>query len=170
MIIVEDGSGKYNSNSYVSVEYADKYFTDTNNNKWLELPNEEKESALIKSTQFIDVVFNWKGKKKTYKQALNFPRIDLVDKDGYIVEGIPKSLMIAVCEGAFISSSGKSLFINEESNGNIVSEKIGELSFTYDTATKIHDRTIYSNINALLRGLYIDTSVNCISTSKVERV
>lgn len=169
MLIIEDGTGKTNSNSYVDVEYADAYFLDRGITKWADL--HDKDARLIRGTDFIDNVFKWKGKKKTKEQALHFPRINLIDDDGYKVEGIPECLKQAVCEASLLSNEGTTLYMKESSKGDIISEDIaGQLRFTYDTKTKIKDKTIYGVINSKLRGLYIDTSRGRIISGKIERV
>lgn len=55
-------------------------------------------------------------------------------------------------------SGGDELYVNSESNGAVTSEKIGALTFTYDTSKKVEDTTLYQQINTLLRGLYRDKS------------
>lgn len=169
MLIVEDGTGKENSNSYVDVEYADAYFLDRGITKWADL--QDKAVRLIRGTDFIDNVFKWKGKKKTQEQALHFPRINLLDDDGYTVEGIPDRLKQAVCEASLMSNEGTTLFLNESKKGDIISENIaGQLSFTYDTKTKVKDKSIYGIINYKLRGLYLDTSKGRVISGRIERV
>lgn len=168
MLIVEDGTCKTDSNSYIDVEYADAYFLNRGITEWADLP--DKQNRLVRGTDFIDNVFNWKGRKKTQGQALHFPRINLIDNDGYKVEGIPEALKQAVCEASLMSEAGTSLYLNEESKGDIISENIaGQLAFTYDTSTKVKDKTIYGVINSKLRGLYIDGNKQEMLSSRIQR-
>lgn len=169
-MIVETGNGFSDANSYVSVVYGDNYFSARGNTAWEELPEETKEMCLIKATDFVDSSFQWRGKKSTQEQALCFPRINLVDDDGYKVEGIPENLKKAVCECASIISTGKEMFSTQNENGAVTSERIGELAFTYDVAQKIKDTTVYDAINLRLRGLYVDKSKGQIVSGGVIRV
>ena len=169
-MIVETGNGFSDANSYVSVVYGDNYFSARGNTAWEELSEETKEMCLIKATDFVDSSFQWRGKKATQEQSLCFPRINLVDDDGYKVEGIPENLKKAVCECASIISTGKEMFSTQNENGAVTSEKIGELAFTYDVAQKIKDTTVYDAINLRLRGLYVDKSKGQILTGGVIRV
>lgn len=169
-MVVEDGTGLVDSNSYVSLEYADDYFSTRSVTSWENLSEEQKTAFLIKGTDYVDSVFKWKGTKQTKEQSLNFPRKNLIDEDGYFVEGIPHRLKIAVCESALVLSNGTEMFKTESENGAVTSEHIGQLSFTYDVAQKIKDSSMYESINSRLRGLYEDTSKARIYTGNVSRV
>lgn len=169
-MIVETGNGFSDANSYVSVVYSDDYFSARGNATWEELSDETKEVCLIKATDFVDSSFQWRGKKSTQEQALNFPRTNLVDDNGFTVDGIPLQLKMAVCECASIIATGKEMFNVQSENGAVTSERIGELSFTYDVALKIKDTTVYDAINLRLRGLYVDKSKKQILTGGVIRV
>jgi len=168
-MVVEDGTGKIDSNSYVSLEYAGDYFTSHGVSTWSGKTNTEKEVMLIKATDYIDNIFDWLGKKSTKEQALNFPRTDLYDKDGYEVDAIPTNLKNAVCEAVLVVLQDKDLFKSESENGAVISEHIGSLSFTYDVSQKIKDSTLYESINTRLRGLFRDFTKKKIISGKVLR-
>lgn len=168
-IVVEDGTGLENSNSYISVNDATVYFSVRGITSWSELTQDKQEIALIKATDYLDNAFDWNGKKKTQEQALKFPRENLVDSDGYKVEGIPLNLKYAECECAILIATGTELFQVLETNGAVTSEKIGELAFTYDVSQKIKDSSVYESINTRLRGLYKDSTKNTIKNGKVTR-
>jgi len=155
-MIIEDGTGLNNSNSYCNLDFADNYFSTRGITTWSDLEEEQKEVCLIKATDFIDNSFDWNGIKNTYEQALKFPRKNLINNDGYEVKGIPTELKEAVCECALKVSQQVELYQTEESNGAVTSEKIGELSFSYDTSKKAKDKTLYDVINLRLRGLFKD--------------
>lgn len=170
-MIVEDGTGLENANSYVSVLDADNYFSARGVTEWESLEEAQKETALIKATDYIDNVFQWLGKKLTAEQALRFPRKKLFDYEGEEVEGIPTALKQAVCDAALLSASGTELFQTSEVNGDVVSENITSLSFTYSqNERKITSRTLYDAINTKLRGLFKDRSKSGIVSGRVERV
>lgn len=171
-ISVEDGTGMTDSNSYVSVVSADDYFSARNVSEWESLAESSKESALIRATDYIDNIFQWHGKKLVPNQSLRFPRQNLVDYEGNKISGIPNCLKQAVCDAALVISQGTELFQIKEANGDVVSEKIGELSFTYSKTSResVTGISLYDSINTKLRGLFKDTSKNRIVVGKVERV
>lgn len=172
-MVVEDGTGKADANSYASVEYADDYFSARGVSAWEELETEQKESALIRATDFIDNIYQWNGKKLTVTQSLRFPRQNLRDYEGNEVTGIPACLKQAVCDAAVIASGGTELFQTKNENGDVVSETITTLSFTYaknESSEKTASTTLYDSINTKLRGLFREASSNRIISGKVERV
>lgn len=117
-----------------------------------------KEAALVNATDFVDASFKWRGRKRSPEQALAFPRVGCVDDDGFEAAGVPEGLKKAVCEAALVFAEGKALFQTASENGAVVSEKIGELAFTYDAFRKKEWQTLYDAVNLRLRGLFIDTS------------
>lgn len=170
-MIVEDGTGLTNADSYVSVAFADTYFSARGVSEWALLTQAKKEQALIKATDFIDNIYQWYGKKEFEHQALRFPRVDIQDYEGAEIKGIPLCLKQAVCDASLISTSGE-LFETAEHNGDVVSETITSLSFTYkkDGSRSTTSTTLYDSINTKLRGLFRDNSKNKIVTGKVQRV
>lgn len=168
-MVVENGDGLENANSYVTVEFADNYFSTRGIKSWADVENDVKEQILIKATDFVDNSFQWYGKKKNACQALRFPRVNLRDYEGNAILDIPTSLKQAVCEAAFIALNSE-LFQKANENGDVVSEKIGELSWTYSKNANTKSTTLYDAINSRLRGLYKDVSKTGIVTGKVERV
>lgn len=169
---VEDGTGLPNADSYVSVEFADSYFSARGNTAWGALTQTKKEQALIRATDFIDNIYQWCGKKLTAEQSLRFPRTNLKDYEGQDITGIPNCLKQAVCDAAQLSSSGTELFQTKNENGDVVSETITTLSFTYsksDKSEQTTQTTLYDSINTKLRGLFKEPSARVVS-GKVARV
>ena len=170
-MIVEDGTGLPNADSYVTVEFADSYFSARGVSEWATLTNTVKEQLLIKATDFIDNIYQWKGKKQFDIQALRFPRVNIFDYEGAEITGIPSCLKQAVCDAALIGN-GAELFQTKDANGDVTSEKIGELAFTYakTSSETVTSSTLYDSINTKLRGLFVDNSKNRVVSGKVERV
>ena len=172
-MIVEDGTGLPNADSYVSVEFADSYFSARGVSGWESLSTEQKEQSLICATDFIDSIYQWYGKKATSEQALRFPRVNLVDYEGQTIEGIPTCLKQAVCDASMLKANGTELFQTKNENGDVVSETITTLSFTYsksDKSEKTTQTTLYDSINTKLRGLFKESSANKVVSGKVARV
>jgi len=172
-MIVENGTGLINADSYVSIEFADNYFSARGVSGWVALTQNVKEQSLIRATDFIDNIYQWCGKKATSEQSLRFPRINIVDYEGQPVEGVPTCLKKAVCEAAQITSNGTELFQTKNENGDVISETITTLSFTYaksDKSESTTQTTLYDSINTLLRGLFKEPSSNKVVSGKVARV
>ena len=171
-MVVETGEGLTDANSYVGIEFADDYFAYRGISGWGSLTQEAKEQYLIRATDFIDSIYQWRGKKATAEQALRFPRVNLTDYEGNEIVGVPTCLKQAVCDAANISSNGTELFQTKNENGEVVSETITTLSFTYaksDKSEKTSSTTLYDSINTKLRGLFKEPGSNKVISGKVAR-
>jgi hypothetical protein len=96
--IVEDGTGLDNSTSYVSIAEADDYAAFIGDMDWLVLSLVYKEYALMITTTFVDNLLSWNGVLLNQTQALNFPRKNLYDNQGRLIEGVPKAIKNAVLQ------------------------------------------------------------------------
>ena len=75
-MIPENGTGLANADAYVSVEFANEYFSARGNQTWTGLGSADKEAAIIKATDYLEAVYweKWQGEKLKANQALAFPR------------------------------------------------------------------------------------------------
>lgn len=133
-IIVEDGTGLVNSNSYVTLVEADAYFTDTGNLGWAGT-DDSKNQNLINATSALDAVYGRKYisfLRDDTTQALLWPRQDIWDRHARrINEGsIPQALKNAQFEYALLSQNGVNLFPEGRTDNNLLSESVtvGEIS------------------------------------------
>ena len=85
-LIVEDGTGLQNSESYISVSSADDYHAKRGNTAWAALDAAAKEAFLRRGTEYIDTVYTFKGHRLKHDQALAWPRN---------VEGVPVAVQRA---------------------------------------------------------------------------
>lgn len=82
-IVVENGTGLPNAQSYAAVASADTYFTaHLHPGDWLTLEPTRKEAALIMATQRLDATVTWKGTRLKGDQALGWPREGVTLADG----------------------------------------------------------------------------------------
>lgn len=122
--IVENGAGLDNSTSYVDVAYADDYASTRGNESWSDLTTEEKQSALVRATDYLDQAYagRWKGEPMTDTQALAWPRE---------VVGIPDKLKQACCQLALETIGGASL--NPTQGQTVKKEKVDVIEVEYMT-------------------------------------
>lgn len=162
-LIVEDGSGLPNANSYCDLDYALEYCTNKGYTSWQSLSETEQKVFIIRGTEFIDNFYNWRGRKGKGSQALSFPRFDLYDDDNYLINGIPDKLKKACLEAAFLNSStdASTLFSTKDENGAIKRQKVDSLEVEYfnnqqneTNLSAVDYTTIYDILNKLLKGLY----------------
>ena len=105
-LVVEDGRGLSNSNSYVSVDFADQYFLARGmSNEWTGEAS-EKASKLIVAAAWLDGAFLWRGTIMKKAQAMSFPR-DGMDAEGRYLIKVPEAIKFAQCELALHYSKGE---------------------------------------------------------------
>lgn len=109
LVIQNDTGTAVGGNAYIDSSYADSYFVDRNkdDSEWADLDQEVKDAAIMSATSYIDGVNlgKFKGTRLTEDQLTQFPRLNLVDYDGYQVNGIPEFLKMATAEYAFRAAS-----------------------------------------------------------------
>jgi hypothetical protein len=94
--------GSQSANSYATVAEADAYhLTRLHNAQWSSATNDVKEAALIWAARLLDQE-TWKGYRSTELQAMRWPRYDVVDADGYTLNGVPRILKDSQSELAFL--------------------------------------------------------------------
>ena len=160
-LTVEDGTGVAGANVYSSLEDADTYQAERGRSTWAALSEANRSICLILGTDFVDKYFKWRGSRKYRSQELSFPRLNLIDVDGYPVEGIPLALKKACYEAAFLNVKGTSiktgLFTTKDSIGDIKRKKVDVLEVEYfegDSSSEIDYTSIYEILNNFLKGLY----------------
>lgn len=118
MLIVENGQGLPDADSYASIEtataYADAHgltFSSTDS---------EQEARLRRATQYLDAQYRYKGSESTDTQALAWPRD--------VAPGlVPKEIVSACCE---LACKTGDLWTDVDSRA-VVSQTIGPLSKTF---------------------------------------
>jgi len=124
---VEDGSGKSDSTSYVSVEDMKQYWENMGYD-YLDLSDEQIEILLNKATKILDgmLASKWPGVRKVRTQALQWPRTGALYPDGYRVlsDKVPKEIEEAIMEFAYVISSGVDVAPVDTDPGKIKSESV----------------------------------------------
>ena len=130
-LIVEDGTGLPNAESYVSVADFDTYCT-TRGITFTGSPDTTaKEVALRKATAYIDTRYRYKAARQFTVKALEYPRAGLVDWSGMTITGVPSRVKAADCELAARALAGTDLFSDDERGGMVKSQQVGPISITY---------------------------------------
>lgn len=84
-LIVEDGTGKTDAESFCTVAFADSYHSNRGSTAWAALTEPAKEAALRLATDYMEQVYRlaWAGFRSTEEQALSWPRDDVPRQDTY---------------------------------------------------------------------------------------
>lgn len=126
-LIVEDGTGVADANTYLTAEYVSEYAETIGSAVWDD--NESKQAvALIQATRFIDMKYrgSLQGTIMRSTQGLLWPRSSFVDTNGKdIVAGsLPKALKDAVAHAAIMYLENGTLDLNANSGNNIKSSSV----------------------------------------------
>lgn len=98
VVIVEDGTGLSDANSYASVAEADAYFASRpRSTSWASLTVDAKGGYLVHATRYLDASVIWEGTRTESFQALEFPRAG-IDMD----LSVPTAIKIALYEIAYL--------------------------------------------------------------------
>ena len=102
---VQDDVGSVaNANAYGTEAEFIQYHEDRGNT--YTATTAQIEAAIVKGSDFLDLAFSFKGYKRTSTQTTEFPRRDLYDKAGNLINGIPDVVKEAVFEYAYYLLSG----------------------------------------------------------------
>ena len=153
-LVIEDGTGLTNSESYVDVAYVDAYFLKRGNTEWDSITN--KESRIVLAMDFIENNYTYIGTKLVSTQSLSFPRLI----NGETV--YPIAIKNALCELALKANSGDLL---QDTGKTTIREKVGTLEVEYDSNQD--DLTSYNYVNKLLAPYLVSTSSFSYSISRV---
>jgi hypothetical protein len=149
-LIVEDGSGKPNAQTYSSVAdvvtYGALYGLTTTH---------VDEPTIMRAMQYLEGAYfeKWVGIKKTEEQALAWPRSYATRKDGYTVSEsiIPVEVKNALCALACRATAGVVLAPDISRSDVAREEEIGPIRVRYESTAPII--TIYRDIEFILRPL-----------------
>lgn len=109
-IVTEDGSGKSDAESFITLAAATQYHSDRGNAAWAALASDAlREQALRRATDYMEQVYGqkWKGARMTDAQALSWPRYD-VCANGFDVDSdvVPVAVQRACAEMALKAAAG----------------------------------------------------------------
>jgi len=158
-LIVEDGTGKVDAESYISVADASARHAALGNTIWADdTSNTEKEQALRRATQYMLQAYRkrWSGYRKTATQALDWPRsfvylepfiVGAVGPYPYLVSDtiVPTDIANACADLALKAAAGD---LNPDIERAVIRKKIGPLEKEFDPYSP--QSTQYRAINMAL--------------------
>lgn len=151
-LIVEDGTGLSNADSYVSVLGADTYVGDTFfSGSWSTTSTPDKEKLLKNATRLLDSFYDFKGEKTVSTSSLRWPRTGVFDNDGVEVASniVPKGIVFATVEMAIALQNNN--FLAENDARGISSLKVDVIEIQFERSEKTWK--IPSSVSHYLRGL-----------------
>ena len=148
-LTVETGAGVAGADAYISVADADAYFAARGVEAWTEVEN--KEAAIRKATDFLDRRYRWRGTRKSRDQALQWPRVDAMDDDGFTYSSVVPEHVKRACAEMALRAASADLDPDLERGGAIQSASVGPVSVTYSSNAPV--RTAYTTVDDMLAHL-----------------
>lgn len=136
-LVAEDGTGLTNANTYISLADADTYFeAHVYSSGWDAASDANKNIALAMATRLLDAYFAFEGRKIGDTQALEFPRFEIKDRSGFLIQSttIPQALKNVTAEYAqFLIASDRTA---DATGKGFKLLKAGSLTMQPDTGDK----------------------------------
>lgn len=151
-LVLEDGTGLANAESFASVAEATAFFSGRGKaDAWDAV--EDKEAALRNASDYIQFTYagRWSGKRLSANQALDWPRVGVYDADSrsYVASNVvPRRVKNACIELALRAAAGE--LVNDLGR-ETVSESVDVISVTYAQGGK--RQTTYASVDAWLAPL-----------------
>jgi hypothetical protein len=129
-LIVEDGTGLANAESYISVVNCDALLVQwgRSSTAWLALTEAEKEGLLRNSTMFIDSEYagRWSGCVLNNTQSLSWPRQNAEKRNGQSIpsDEVPDEVEKA-CAFIAVETITNGVYYDEDNGARIASESVG---------------------------------------------
>jgi hypothetical protein len=158
-LIIEDGAGLPNAESFVSVEYCVAYCASHGIAFVGSLADQER--ALRNAAMWLTFAPSWQGSKTQMRaQALAFPRVGVVDREYYPIlsNEIPYEVMYAQCElAAYDLANPGALFPTVVPSDRVIQETIGPISIRYSdipaSAAADQNRPVLTKVRDIISGL-----------------
>lgn len=137
-IIVEDGTGLADAESFASVAEADAYCTLRGLADWAALTTGAKEAALVNATEYLSDAFDWVGERLTDEQALAWPRTASYSGQR-APAGVPNKVKAAAIRVANLAgTAGATLFASVAAGDALRRVKAGSVEVEFaDAAAQI---------------------------------
>jgi hypothetical protein len=152
-IVVEDGTGLTNANSYCSLVDANTYNLGNvyYSDYWDALDDDVRENHLIKASEYLDIYVDWFGTRVYETSGLRWPRSGVIDLDGNAIDDgiIPVNLAKATAEMAYFLSK-EDRFAEPDTKG-ISQLKVDVIELVFDKTDR--KGAFPPNVLALLRSL-----------------
>lgn len=147
-LTVEDGTRPPGANTYASIADADAYHADRGFAAWDDATDDEKATALIKATDYLNGLA-WQGRKVAMR-PMAWPRED-VTVDGYCIsrDEVPDAVVLGCCymAGEFIGGADPLAAPDRA----LSSMKVGSVEMAWEQGSNAAPQ--YPALKSILRGL-----------------
>lgn len=161
-LIVENGTGLVDAESYISVADATTYHANRGNTAWAAiLTDGEREILLRKATDYMVAAYRhrWAGFRKTTAQALDFPRDFVPIKDGFFEAFLDNNFVPIQVKNACAELALRALAddLMPDLEQGVVREKVDVIEVEYADFSPQQKR--FSQVDAML-SIYFSSGSN----------
>lgn len=168
-LILEDGTGVEGANTYALLDTVDEYHADRGNALWADasLTDEQKIAFILQGMDYLETR-PFLGSKKDPMQSLQFPRINLITRDGILFpdDKVPQAVVDACCLMALAAKQlppGTTFYATWDKSNRLRREKTDVLEEEYFKADSLEYLVPLPTIDMMLAD-YIDSPLS--STGK----
>lgn len=153
-LIVEDGTGKSDADSYDTVANASVYHAAYGNTEWADAAEAAQEIAMRQAFRYQNVSYDWEAVKTTSTQSGAWPRTGATDASGYLIapDAIPNQVKQAQYELA-LKALSESLLSDVSGEDKLSRVKVDVIEVEYSPATGSQKR--YAMADNLLRAFVL---------------
>lgn len=159
---VEDGTGKSNAESFCSVAAFRAYHARRGVDV-TSLTDDQVEALLVKATDYMQSKYadRWRGVRRKYEQALEWPRAYALRSEGYVIEpsdsyywwtvdSVPTPVVNACAELAYKANSDD---LMPDVGRRTTQETVGPITVVYADSSAERETNEYPAVDAMLRRL-----------------
>jgi hypothetical protein len=152
--VVEDGYGRKNANSYVTVAFARNYNEERGRTEFDDLTDTKLRQLLLRGTDYIEQRWGryFTNERKRCHQGLSWPQLRAYDIFGNILEGVPQQVQVATVmlaqrgvEQDRLMIDPPSPFPKTDADGNTVLTNSGEIHSETKTVEGISKTTTFAH-------------------------
>lgn len=161
-LIVEDGTGKSDANTLLSLVDAKAYW-DGRGVSYEDYTDDQLNAAIVRASAFLTSAYQWQGIKVNQRaQTMPFPRTGVFDREGWNVlqNEIPREVKAACCEIAIVEAATPgTMNPNVVLAEKITSEQVGQIRVEYANAfmSAESSRPVLTVVSDLIEQ-FLDTS------------
>lgn len=158
-LVIEDGSTSLASaNSYMSISSCSTYLNSKGITTWAAATT-GKEVSLIQACLYMELL-PWKGLRSLSTDPLAWPRLGMLDRDGYNIysDVVPLDIKRAQCELAYRFFLGRNPMEDVAPGDQFITrEHVGPIDLTYSQSHTTNYKFIEID---LLLGPYLNSSLS----------
>lgn len=156
-LIVEDGTGKADAESYCTVAFADAHFAARNVPSW-DGSDAHREGLLRLATDYMLAQYKWAGERVTSTQALDWPRTGVVAHGFELATNVVPIAVQRAC--AELAHRANHSTLMPDLGKTTVREKVDVIEVEYSQQPGARESTSFAAVNNMLAPYLVSYGAN----------